>query len=119
MKESKILGMFQQHSAAIQQLNQQIMMIGNNANKIIGQLAGNITNISIIVDTMMEYDRKYWMFPKAFWPGKKLFAKIYNRRVQEIKDQHEEALKKQQEAVEAAKGPAPSGTIPNETDKEV
>jgi F0F1-type ATP synthase membrane subunit b/b' len=113
MKESKILGTFQQHGQAIQQLNQQIMMIGTNANKIIGNLAGNITNISLVVDSILEYEKKYWILPRGFFPGNKLFSKIYNRRVNEIRKQHEEALKKQKEAQEAAQnGPVPSGVVP-------
>ena len=119
MKEGKIIGQFRQHGAAIQQLNQQIMIIGNNANKIIGQLAGNITNMSIILDSLLEYERKYWIIPKRFFPGNKLFAKIYNRRVGEIRKQHEETLRKQKEAQEAAqKTPEAPEVVPEEVKDE-
>ena len=108
MREGTINGKFTQQAQMIQHLNQQVMMLGNNANQIIGQLAGNITNTSIVLDTILEYDRKYWILPKGCFPGNKLFTKIYNRRVDEIRKKHEESLKKQREAQAA---PAPSGVV--------
>ena len=115
MKESKLLGTLQSHTKGINQNAQAVQMIGQNANRVIGQITSNLTNISIYIDSVMEYDKRYWIIPKGFFPGNKLFAKIYNRRIDEVRKAQEDSIKKQQEAMAEMRkrqAPAPSGVIP-------
>ena len=100
MKDGKIYAMVAELDNKIKAVNNNQQILGSNAGQLINQLKSDLFSISLYIEARREYEEKYWMLPMAVFPGKKLFKKIYDRKVNEINQAREEYAKKQKAAQE-------------------
>ena len=103
--------MYQTNQEGINRNTQMLQLMGQNANKLISQISGNVANVSLRFDAWLEYNKKYWILPIGCWPGNKIFDKIIKKKVEEFYAVQEQRM---QQKEDKSKDVAPSGTLPDE-----
>ena len=97
MRDKTIINNFEKFEDAIKNIQKNL----NESNKVnsqyLQQINDNLTGVSLYLDSLIEYRKKYWILPIGFWPGKKLFDKIYKNNLEEVQKKRKEQMKKQQE----------------------
>lgn len=101
MREGKIIGKFKIIDQTLQQLMTSQQILNRNAGQMIHQLRNDIISISLYVETLNDYAKKWWtgwgLLPIGVYPGKKIFNTIYDKKVNDMNKIREEHLRKQQE----------------------
>lgn len=54
----------------------------------------------LYLETILEYDKKFWFIPRGIYFGRKIFTGIYNRKLKEMEDEMVKAGKEAQEKEE-------------------
>ena len=102
MKDAKVYAIAAELEGKIRTIVTNQQTLGQNTIQMINQMKNDVLSISIYVEGRREYEEKYWMLPIAVFPGKKIFKKIYDRKVDEINKAREAYIAKQKALQEAA-----------------
>jgi hypothetical protein len=101
MREGKIIGEFNRINRVLQQLMNGQQILNQNAGQMISQIRSDVMSISLYIETLNDYSSKWstgWgLLPIGIYPGKQIFKKIYDKKVDDINKAREAYMKKQKE----------------------